>query len=251
MRQADKVFLTLADGSQNTLENGGGYTDIDENCIDAVIFSKEDLTLNGSGALTISGGQAGHGVVSRTIWSSPAAPMPLPPPSHGLSGKDSVRITDGAFTITAGKDGIHAENADDAASGFLYILDGSFTVTADGDALSGEVYVQTDGGSFTLQSGGGHAAALAENVSAKGIKAAGDLFLNGGSYTIDAADDALHTSGALTLSGGTYAIAARRRWVHAMAPSPFRAVPSTSVKAAKALRARALTFWTETFACVQ
>ncbi len=59
------MFLTLAEGTENTLTNGGSYTAIDENNIDAVVFSKTDLTLNGSGNLTIDA-QAGHGVVSRT-----------------------------------------------------------------------------------------------------------------------------------------------------------------------------------------
>lgn len=64
-KNADKVFLTLAEGTENTLTNGGSYTAIDENNIDAVVFSKTDLTLNGSGNLTIDA-QAGHGWYPRT-----------------------------------------------------------------------------------------------------------------------------------------------------------------------------------------
>lgn len=66
-KNADKVFLTLAEGTENTLTNGGSYTAIDENNIDAVVFSKTDLTLNGSGNLTIDA-QAGHGVVGHRIF---------------------------------------------------------------------------------------------------------------------------------------------------------------------------------------
>ena len=62
--QADKVFITLAEGSENTLANGGEFVAIDENNIDGVIFSKTDLTLNGSGSLSIAS-PAGHGVVSK------------------------------------------------------------------------------------------------------------------------------------------------------------------------------------------
>lgn len=63
IKEADKVFLTTADGSENILSNGGTYTEIDENSIDAVIFSKADLTLNGSGSLKIIG-EEGHGISS-------------------------------------------------------------------------------------------------------------------------------------------------------------------------------------------
>lgn len=74
---------------------------------------------------------------------------------HGLSGKDDICIAGGGFTITAGKDGVHAENKDDASKGFLYIRDGSFVISADGDALSAGSDVRIDGGDFDLKTGGG------------------------------------------------------------------------------------------------
>lgn len=64
VRQADKVFLTLADGSENQLSNREDFIAIDDNHVDAVIFSKEDLTLNGTGSLNISAAY-GHGIVSK------------------------------------------------------------------------------------------------------------------------------------------------------------------------------------------
>ena len=64
VRAADKVFVTTASGTENTLENCGGYTAIDDNNIDAAVFSKSDLTFNGEGTLTITA-QEGHGIVSK------------------------------------------------------------------------------------------------------------------------------------------------------------------------------------------
>lgn len=47
VKQADKVFITLANGSQNVLKDGGTYTlESGEDEPDAVIFSKDDLTIN-------------------------------------------------------------------------------------------------------------------------------------------------------------------------------------------------------------
>lgn len=154
--QADKVFLTLAPDSANTLKNGGTFTAIDDNNIDAVIFSKEDLTLNGQGSLTIES-PAGHGVVSKDDLVVTSGTYAITAASHGLSGKDSVRIAGGTFDITAGKDGIHAENSDDATLGFVYILNGTFQFTAEGDGVSAASNLQVDGGSFTLVTGGGSA----------------------------------------------------------------------------------------------
>ena len=59
---ADKVFVTLADGTENTLTNGGSFEAIDENNIDGAVFSKQDLTFNGSGTLMVTS-PAGHGIV--------------------------------------------------------------------------------------------------------------------------------------------------------------------------------------------
>ncbi|MBE5878265.1 MAG: carbohydrate-binding domain-containing protein, partial [Lachnospiraceae bacterium] len=62
--EADKVFLTLAEGSSNVISNGGSFVAIDDNNIDGVLYSKQDLTLNGQGSLTITS-PAGHGIVCK------------------------------------------------------------------------------------------------------------------------------------------------------------------------------------------
>lgn len=51
--QADKVFVTLAESSVNTLTNGGSFVQSDDNDVDAVIFAKDDITLNGAGKLVM------------------------------------------------------------------------------------------------------------------------------------------------------------------------------------------------------
>ena len=155
-KNADKVFLTLADGTENTLINGGSYADIDENNIDSVVFSKTDLTLNGSGSLTIDA-QAGHGVVSKDELTITGGSYTVTAAGHGMAGKDSLAVAGGTFTITSGKDGLHAENADDSSLGFLYVADGEFTIAAQGDAVSASGALQADGGTFDLTTGEGSA----------------------------------------------------------------------------------------------
>ena len=112
VKSAEKVFVTLAEGSQNTLRNTDEYVAIDDNNIDAVIFSKSDLTLNGTGSLTIVSAE-GHGIVSKDDLVLTSGTYVITSASHGLSGKDSVRIANGSYTIVSGKDGIHAQNKDE------------------------------------------------------------------------------------------------------------------------------------------
>jgi len=257
--QADKVFLTLAEASVNTLSNGGSFTAIDENNIDAVIFSKEDLTLNGNGSLTVIS-PAGHGIVSKDSLTVTGGNYTVSCSSHGFSGKDSICIANGAITVEAGKDGIHAENDEDTALGYVYIENGSFDITAEGDGISAGAWMQLQNGSFTVLSGGGSVnaqqqtsdnwggmpggpggmmggpggmmggpggrpggpnsgsndtAATEDSTSIKAVKAGGDLVINGGSFTLDAADDALHSNANLTVNAGSFAIATGDDGFHA------------------------------------
>lgn len=154
IRQADKVFLTLAENTENTLSNGGSFTADGDVNIDAVVFSREDLTLNGNGSLTVTS-PAGHGVVSKDDLIITGGNYTVSCALQGFSGKDSVRIADGSFTVTAGKDGIHAENDEDSSLGFLHIANGTFQITAEGDGISAGAYSQILGGSFTILAGGG------------------------------------------------------------------------------------------------
>ena len=152
--QADKVFVTLADGTKNALSNGGAFTAIDDNNIDGAVFSKDDLTFNGSGSLTVTS-PAGHGIVGKDDLVFTGGSYQIESASHGVEANDSVRVTGAAFTIASGKDGIHAENDDDADLGFIYIADGTFTISAEGDGIDAGSTMEIRGGEFDIVSGGG------------------------------------------------------------------------------------------------
>lgn len=242
--EADKVFVTLAEETENTLANGGEYAAVDDNNIDAVIFAKTDLTLNGSGSLTINA-QAGHGVVSKDDLVITGGSYTITAASHGLSGKDSVSIADGTFAITSDKDGIHAENADDLSLGTIYIADGSYTIDAQGDAISAQGPLQIDGGIFDLHTGEGSASvemsdetqfspmdggprgnstaaptdiAAPESeetsVSQKGIKGESTYRINDGVFTIDSVDDCLHSGKEMTLMAGEFTLSSGDDAIH-------------------------------------
>ena len=102
IREADKVFLTLAPGSENTLSNSGTYTQQDDHNVDAPLFCRSDLTLNGTGSLTVES-PGGHGVVCKDDLVVTGGTYTVTAASHGLSANDSVRIGGGTFTVTAGE----------------------------------------------------------------------------------------------------------------------------------------------------
>ena len=230
--EADKVFVTLAEGSQNALANGGSFVAIDDSDIDGAVYSKQDLTFNGSGALTVTS-PAGHGIVGNDDLVLAGGTYTVTSASHGLNANDSVRITgETDLTLDAGKEGIHAENNDDASLGFVYISGGTFAIEAEGDGISAGAYLQITDGAYDILAGGGsvngesqsseswggfrsgrmETAPSAEetsesSTSMKGLKAVSSLVISGGAFTIDAADDAVHTNPDMTVSGGTFVIA--------------------------------------------
>ena len=154
VKQADKVFITLAKGTQNTLSNTKEFVAIDDNNIDGVIFSKEDLTLNGSGSLTVNA-KYGHGIVAKDDLVISGGTYTITAEKKGISANDSIRIADGEFTITSGTDALHAENTDDTSKGYIYIAGGTFTLTAGTDGMDASGAVQIDDGTFTITTGGG------------------------------------------------------------------------------------------------
>ena len=250
--EADKVFVTLADGKANTLANGGSFTAIDENNIDAAVFSKQDLTFNGSGSLTVTS-PAAHGIVCKDDLVFTGGTYTVNSESHGLDANDSVRISSSTkLTIDAGKDGIHCENTDDASLGFIYISDGTMNIEAEGDGIAAGAYVQIENGTFDLligggsengsnassgnyggfMGGGGHGGGRPgemrpddsqnsttttdeSSTSMKGIKSANSLLISGGTFKIDSADDSVHSDVSVTINGGTFEIASGDDAIHA------------------------------------
>lgn len=171
VKAADKVFVTLASDSENTLSNTNDFVAIDDNNIDAVIFSKDDLTLNGSGTLTVTA-KYGHGIVSKDDLVITSGTYQITAAKHALSGQDSVRIADGILTLNAGTDGIHSENTDDDTKSFIYIANGDISITADSDGFDAEETLQVDGGNIEVAAGD------------DGLHADGDLIITDGTINV-------------------------------------------------------------------
>ena len=119
--QADKVFLTLADGTENVVSSGESFCDEAlENGSNAAIFSHDDLTINGSGSLAVTAKY-----------------------KHGIVSKDDLTITGGTITIDAVQDGIHVNDAFDFTGADIVINAGD-------DGIHSDTSIYVEGGSIRI-----------------------------------------------------------------------------------------------------
>lgn len=152
VREADKVFITLAENSSNTLGGGNEYTQIDDNTVDGVIFSKSDLVCNGTGSLTIEADYK-HGIVSKDDLVITGGTYKITAADNGITAKDQLKILDGSFVIDAANSAVKAKNTDDTELGNIYIAGGVFTVKAEQDGFHATGSIVVDDGTITVNSG--------------------------------------------------------------------------------------------------
>ena len=213
---ADKVFVTTVKGTENTLSSTGEFASSDdETNVDGAIFSKADITFNGSGTLNVKC-ESKHGIVTKDDLKITGGTYNITSASQGLSGKDSVRIAGGNITVTSGTDGIHSDNTDDTEKGYVYISGGTLNITSGKDCIDASGTVDIKDGTFTLKAGGGSSEKTTgdSTESYKGIKADGVLTISGGTFDIDTLDDAIHSNADVTVSGGTLGISTGDDGVH-------------------------------------
>lgn len=217
VRSADKLILTLKDGTENLVSDGSSYSVSDSgSALDAAIFTKSDLTVNGAGSLTVKGNFK-HGVVSKDDLVISSGNLSVTAKNVGLTGKDCVKINSGNITVVAGSDGVRADNATDSSKGYVYLYGGSVNITSGNDGIQAETVVNVENVDLTVVSGGGGSVKKPSDStdSFKGIKAGSDIYITNGSFDISSLDDAIHSNGTVTVGGGTYSLLSGDDGIHA------------------------------------
>lgn len=220
---ADDVTIELSEGTTNVLQSGE-EVDIatateSEEASGGALQSKADLKIKGKGSLTVLG-YLNNGIHCTKDLKIKNGNISVTALGHGIKGKNSVTVSGGTVTVTSGKDGITSDETENEEKGFVTIEDGEIIITSADDGVSAETTLTVTGGVISIISGGGSANAQQKtdnmrdwwdfdnsasddnSASCKGLKAGKALVISGGSITIDAQDDALHTDGDMTISGG-------------------------------------------------
>ena len=217
VKTADKVFVTST--GSNTLKVTGTFAKDDSNNLNAVIFSKQDITFNGTGTLNIESSK--NGITGKDDIKITGGTYNIKSTAVAIRANDSIRIADGTLNLNAGTDGLHAENSSDDSKGYIFISGGTINIEATDDCIHGGSALQIDDGTFSLNGAEGIEGTYVQiNGGNLKIKATGDginagsksesynvtIEITGGDITITMADgdtDGIDSNGDLIVSGGT------------------------------------------------
>ena len=146
---ADKVGITLADGTTNTLTDGNTYADTSDKAPNACVFSKDDLTINGSGTLNVNA-NFHNGIDTSNDLKLVSGTINVTAKNHAIKGNDSVAIFGGTITVNGGNDGIKSDTEGEAGKGFFYMNGGTLDITAVDDGIQAITSIRIDSGSVSF-----------------------------------------------------------------------------------------------------
>ena len=238
VKNADKVIVTLEEGTENKLTDGAEYVYADSAADepDAAFYSKSDLTINGTGSLEVNGNFK-NGLTGKDDLILISGNITVNAVNDGIRGRDSLTVKDASVTVTAGGDGMKSNNDEDAQKGWILLENGAVQVDAGEDGIQAETSMLVSGGTLNILSGGGSANGTSktsgdfggmrpgqqaqsssdtstDETSMKGLKAGNGIAVTGGTVTVDSADDSIHTNNSVAISGGTFSLTSGDDGIH-------------------------------------
>lgn len=219
---AESVVINAAEGSINYLTQDYESSEIDKS--GAVIYSKSDLVINGSGKIIIETNY-NDGINGRDDVVIENVSLYIDAQEDGIVGNDYLAVTDADITVYAGNDGLKASN--DTQDGNILIESGSFSIYSVCDGISAEGTLQINDGTFYIETNGGYDGVLKQitvgeggssqavtDYSSKGLKSY-NILINDGTFEISSYEDAIHADNDLYIINGNIEIEAGDDALHA------------------------------------
>jgi len=215
INKAKKTILVLNDSTQNYIKDGESYIfdNLEDDEPNAAIFSKNNLTICGEGALEVNGNYK-NGISSKDGLVIKGGTIKVNSIDDGIRGKDYLIVRKGNISLNSGGDGLKSDNDTDNTKGYIYIENGIFDIKSNNDALQGETDVLINSCEMNITSGGGSSAIKNQNISAKGIKATINVIIDKGTFVFNTTDDALHSNSSLIINAGTFEISSGDDGIH-------------------------------------
>jgi len=221
--QADKVFLTLKEGTQSTLSSGADYSaEAIEDGTGGTIYAHDDLTINGSGTLGIVA-EYKHGIECNDSLTVTGGIISITAPQDGIQVNDDFNFTGARLTMEVGDDAIHSDTAINIDGGIILIsdcyeglespqinvTDGEITIWPEDDGFNANGGSEMELSSIKI-SGGTITIINETGRDADGLDSNGNIYISGGTIRISltnsgsncAIDYGSESGGVCVISGG-------------------------------------------------
>ena len=193
--QADDVGVYLVDGTSNTLADTSSYADDAD--VNAALFSEADLTISGTGSLSVTG-NGNDGITSADDLVILSGTIKVTAADDGIRGKDSLTVKGGTITVEAGGDGFKSDNSDEDTRGYLELSGGTIAITAADDGLDAQTDIVLTGSEVTITTG----ATDTDESTSKGVDAGATFVIENGKLTVKASVEAVEAA-TVIVAGGT------------------------------------------------
>lgn len=229
IQKAEKVIITLCSNTVNTLTDTANYVLNEDEEPSATIFSKSDLTINGSGTLTINANY-NNAIQCKDVLKITNGTINVNSVDDGIIGKDFLYILNAEINAECGGDGLRSTNDSDTKLGTIYIESGTISLICENDGIQAANGILINGGTFDITTGGGSAnsssqsqqtpwgswgSSTSNSDSAKAIKATNNIVINSGEFNIDSSDDSVHCNDSMLISGGNLEVSSGDDGFHA------------------------------------
>lgn len=166
---ADKTVITLPEGTVNSVSDS--FAPLDDT-VKGCIYSKDDLTFNGTGTLNVTGNY-NNAISCKNDLTIVDGTYNLTATNNGLKGNDSISILTCTMKIVSMDDGCKVDNDTDADKGYLFIAGGSFDITANDDCFQSTR-------AFIIQGGHVVARCYGKTVNCDGYSIGADNYISPG-----------------------------------------------------------------------
>lgn len=199
---ADELFITLTDGTENSLTDSETYSD---ESIDGCIYSKDDIEIKGSGSLNINANH-GHGIKSNDSLEIGNGTININAENDGLHANETILISGGTLNIDAVGDGIQAEEILNITDGDINVKTTGYVAPSNTNTMRGMRFEPSPSPSPSASDNVAESEDTSETSSSKGIKADWMMTISGGNINIDSTDHSVHCADEINFNGGTVAV---------------------------------------------
>ena len=215
-----KTVIFIPEGTTNRLADGVNYlfaTDENGDTEDepnATLFSKDDLTICGTGQLAINANFS-DAITSKDGLILKETNFIIEAADDGIRGKDYLIVKNSSIDATCQGDGLKSDNSAEEDRGYIYVEAGNLTINANSDGLQAATDILITAGNFKITTAGGSQHSVNSTATAKAVKASVAIIIDGGSFDINSADDAIHANESVAINNGIINLASGDDGVHA------------------------------------